>query len=171
MNSYQDIINLTQRFLDGETSLDEESRLYDFFSLHEDLPEELAQYRDYFLAMGSMRPQTGLKTVSISKKHRYLRRASLAAAAAIALAIAATFTWRIREDTLLAREYAGSYIIVNGHRNDNLRQIRDSIRITLAEANAIESRLRGQSVIEKAEEEVLRSASPEQRKQLEELLN
>ena len=48
-------------------------------------------------------------------------------------------------------------MIVDGKRYDNLREIKDDIRQTLADAEQIEHEADGQAVIEEAEQEVLES--------------
>ena len=44
----QEIQNLIERFLDAETTLQEEQQLMEYFR-QEDIPEELMQYREMFL--------------------------------------------------------------------------------------------------------------------------
>lgn len=71
----------------------------------------------------------------------------------------------------MAQLYGGSYMIVDGKRYDNLREIKDDIRQTLADAQQIERQADGQAVIEEAEQEVLESISdPAERQKLKEIL-
>ena len=71
----------------------------------------------------------------------------------------------------MAQLYGGSYMIVDGKRYDNLREIKDDIQQTLAEARQIEREADGQAVIEEAEQEVLESISdPAERQKLKEIL-
>lgn len=73
--------------------------------------------------------------------------------------------------TIPAQDYAGSYMIVDGKRYDNLREIKDDIQQTLAEARQIEREADGQAVIEEAEQEVLESiGDPAERQKLKEIL-
>lgn len=49
----QDIQNLIERFLDADTTLQEEQQLMEYFR-QEDIPEELMQYREMFLDYGAV---------------------------------------------------------------------------------------------------------------------
>ena len=49
----QDIHNLIERFLDAETTLQEEQMLMEYFRM-EDIPEDLKQYREMFLDYGEI---------------------------------------------------------------------------------------------------------------------
>lgn len=51
----QDIQNLIERFLDAETTLQEEQQLMEYFR-QEDIPEELMQYREMFLDFSATNP-------------------------------------------------------------------------------------------------------------------
>lgn len=44
----EQINNLVERFLDGETTLAEEKQLYDYFSQNENVDESLLPYAEYF---------------------------------------------------------------------------------------------------------------------------
>lgn len=44
----EQINNLVERFLDGETTLAEEKLLYDYFSQNENIDESLLPYAEYF---------------------------------------------------------------------------------------------------------------------------
>ena len=44
----EQINNLVERFLDGETTLAEEEQLYDYFSQNENVDESLLPYVEYF---------------------------------------------------------------------------------------------------------------------------
>ncbi len=63
----QDIHNLIDRFLDAETTLQEEQMLMEYFR-GEDIPEDLKQYREMFLDYGevaSLQPSQEEKTVEM----------------------------------------------------------------------------------------------------------
>ncbi|MBR6446679.1 MAG: RNA polymerase sigma factor [Prevotella sp.] len=109
---------------------------------------------------------------TISRTRRRLRIRYLAAiSAAVGLLVAATFGYRSLENYQLRRQYEGSYIIVDGKRNDNLRQILPQLKQTLATAAAIENSVEEQAFIRQAEEEILQSISnPEERKRIKEIL-
>ena len=58
----QNIHTLVARFLDGETTLEEERKLYAFFQ-RDDVPEELKEYQEMFRAYAAIVPQTEKKRV------------------------------------------------------------------------------------------------------------
>lgn len=51
MKDYSEISTLITRFFDGETTLQEERMLYDFFRMHDDVPPEWADSARLFRAM------------------------------------------------------------------------------------------------------------------------
>ena len=51
MKDYSEISTLITRFFDGETTLQEERMLYDFFRMHDDVPPECADCARLFRAM------------------------------------------------------------------------------------------------------------------------
>ena len=78
---------------------------------------------------------------------------------------------RIQRDYQLDRRYEGSYIVVAGERNDNLRQIRPQLEQTLAAASHVEASIGEQDFVRQAEADVLQNISdPEERRRLQELL-
>lgn len=63
----QDIHNLIERFLDAETTLQEEQTLMEYFRM-DDIPEDLVQYREMFLDYGevaSLQPSQEEDTVEM----------------------------------------------------------------------------------------------------------
>ena len=58
----QNIHKLIERFLDGETTLEEERRLYAFF-LRDDVPEELKQYQEMFRGYAAIAPKEAKRVV------------------------------------------------------------------------------------------------------------
>lgn len=54
MEKELEIRTLTQRFLDGETTLSEERRLYELYRSAESLPSDLLPLREMMLDMGSL---------------------------------------------------------------------------------------------------------------------
>lgn len=167
MNSKKtkDIERLMQRFFDGETTTEEEARLYKVFR-RKRLPDSLERMRPVMEAFGSMseeKPQRA-KTVSI------VRRALMGAAAMLALIVGIAIYSNYHEEQSLARIYGGSYIIENGRRTDDLRAIHDDIERTLADSRRIEKRA-GQNVIDRAEQDVLDNISdPDMRREVELML-
>lgn len=169
----EQINNLVERFLDGETTLAEEKQLYDYFSQNENVDESLLPYAEYFrdLAVHCHRPRR-------KKSHERDRDGTIrwtqwavGAAAAVLISLGGMWIYTLQEERHLAQLYGGSYMIVDGKRYDNLREIKDDIRQTLAEARQIEREADGQAVIEEAEQEVLESiGDPAERQKLKEIL-
>ena len=75
----QDIHTLVERFLDGETTLKEERRLYAFFQ-RDEVPEGLKEYQEMFRAYAAIAPKTAKKQVM---RPIWLRVTSIAAAACL----------------------------------------------------------------------------------------
>lgn len=163
------IYNLVERYLDGETTIEEECWLYGYFTSHDDIPDELKPYAEYFRDMATVPIPKEEETVSHRKYH--VIRLVLATAAMLAIVFGVFLGFRVHENRILAARYGGSYIIVNGHRIDNLRQIKDSIQLTLAEASRIEQKVQENNVVDDAEQDVLQNVDPAQRKDIEQLLN
>ena len=158
MNSKKtkDIERLMQRFFDGETTTEEEARLYRVFR-RKRLPHSLERMRPVMEAFGSM-------------EARAPRRAMTASIVRRALAVGTAVYSDYREEQSLARLYGGSYIIENGRRTDDLRAIHDDIERTLADSRRIEKRA-GQNVIDRAEQDVLDNISdPDMRREVELML-
>lgn len=55
---------LIERFLNAETSLQEEQQLYDFFA-QDDIPSDLEPYREMFRDLGCLKEDEGLKSIDI----------------------------------------------------------------------------------------------------------
>lgn len=53
MNKYEDIRQLVSRFMEGETSLDEERRLYDYFR-YEKVAAELLPLKEMFCSISTL---------------------------------------------------------------------------------------------------------------------
>ena len=49
MKTINEILTLIERFFEGDTTLEEERWLYDYFRQTKELPEELKEYRETFL--------------------------------------------------------------------------------------------------------------------------
>ena len=127
-------------------------------------------YREISLLTGM--PETALrKTVSrirLNIRLRYLAAIS----AAVALLIIGVTAYRAYRWDQFCRKYEGSYVVIDGQRNDNLRQIRSQIKETLASANDIEASANSRQIVDDAEKELLNSITDEaERSRLENLLN
>ena len=160
MNSKKtkDIERLMQRFFDGETTTEEEARLYRVFR-RKRLPHSLERMRPVMEAFGSMEARAPRRAMTASIVRRVL-----------ALAVGTAVYSDYREEQSLARLYGGSYIIENGRRTDDLRAIHDDIERTLADSRRIEKRA-GQNVIDRAEQDVLDNISdPDMRREVELML-
>ena len=96
-----------------------------------------------------------------------------AAAAVVLIVVSAVVAYAgYREDRHLARLYGGSYVIENGHRIDDLSEIKDDIEKALDDARRIERRISSANVADNAEQEVLNSIDdPSERRRISEMLN
>lgn len=168
MMDYKKILGKIERYMSGEASIAEERWLYGFFSAQRNLPPQLEPYAEYFRDLATL-DGGGNVVVGPPRKAVTLRRVMLAAAVAV-LAVGLTWGYRLHEDAELARMYAGSYVVVDGRRCDNLREIKDSIRLVLAASDKIERKVGRDNLVEQAEREVLQSVSPGQREDIEQLL-
>ena len=119
---------------------------------------------------------TGLSAASlrqtVSRARRLLCLRYLAAVSAVVAVLVVGVTgYRALQNYQLARRYEGSYIVVAGERNDNLRQIRPQLEQTLAAASHVEATISEQDFVRQAEADVLQNISdPEERRRLQELL-
>lgn len=92
----KDINKLLERFLDGETTLQEERRLYAYFS-QDDVPEELKAYQEMFRAYAAVASKTERKPVVVRPLWR--RVAALAAAACLITAVLISYTLYINTES------------------------------------------------------------------------
>ena len=163
----KEIERLVDKFFRGETTTAEERRLYRLFG-RKRLPAGLERLRPMFEAFASMdRPDEARRARIVPM----LRRAAVAAAAAVALVLCLTLYAGYHEDRALARLYGGSYVIENGRRIDDLSAIRGDIERTLDDARRIENRAT-HDFIGAAEQDVLDNITdPEMQKEVEQMLN
>lgn len=165
---------LIDKFLDGETTLAEERKLYAYFRSDHKFPEYL-HYREMFLdfvAVQQLSEHIEETPKQLTRTNTVTLRRIIAIAASLLFLLGIYIFYGQYQDHQLARKYAGSYTIVNGVRNDNLHEIKGKLKETFAEADRIAQKVQSQAVIENAETEVLESIDdPKQRKALEQLLN
>lgn len=181
MNKHNDIKQLIDRFFDGDTTLEEEQRLYAFFRDKKDLPEELETYRDMFVGLDAIAfddtwKAKGLTAIVVSmpvmaRKRKFIYWAS-GIAAAILLCIGITLAFDVQKDNSLENIYAGSYVIVGGQRIDDLSRIKPDIEKALSHASEIEGHIHESSVVERAEQSILDNVEdPAEKARIEQLLN
>lgn len=168
MMDTEKIYRLVQKFLDGETTIDEERLLCHYFTIHSTVPESLSPYAELFRDLATLPTAPNAAT---RRRANMLRWTVAAIAASVAVALMVVVGYRSHEYNLLARQYEGSYMVVDGRRIDNLRIIKDSIASTLADAKRIENSVERHNTVNKAERDILDSADPEQRAEIERLLN
>ena len=120
---------------------------------------------------------TGMPTAAlrqtISRTRRHLRLRFMAiATAVVAVLLTVVVGYRQLQYYQLARRYEGSYVVVAGQRNDDLREIRPQLEQTLAAASHVETAVvEQQALIHQTEDEVLSAIDdPAERRRLEELL-
>lgn len=168
MMDTETITQLVQEFLDGETTIEEERLLCHYFTSASTVPESLRPYAEIFRDLATLPSAT-----MTAPRHQTprLRWAVAAVAASVALAVMVVLGYRSHQYNQLSRLYEGSYMVVDGHRIDNLRLIKDSIASTLADAKRIENNVGRHNTINRAERDIIESADPEQRKEIEKLLN
>ena len=111
------------------------------------------------------------QTISRTRRHLRLRFMAIATAV-VAVLLTVVVGYRQLQYYQLARRYEGSYVVVAGQRNDDLREIRPQLEQTLAAANHVETAVvEQQALIHQAEDEVLSAIDdPAERRRLEELL-
>lgn len=124
------------RFLEGETTNEEERAIYRFFR-EEEVPAHLKEYAPMFAWY-----EGGMKEDSITPKKRFrlsFRTWSIAAMIAIVLGFGSLML--LEEENNLLNEwecYEGSYMEVNGKRITDVKQIMPEILETLSRAECIE---------------------------------
>lgn len=160
---------LIARFFDGDTTLAEEQSLYRLFSA-EELPPSLERYRKVFAAFGSMQAVPAKKR--LMPRRPTMWKAVAGVAAAVVLAFGITAYSDMRERQMLALHYAGSYVIENGQRIDDLTKIRPDIENALKKADKIEASVEARrDWAEQTEQDVLDNIDdPEARQRVKEML-
>jgi len=180
---YHHIRLLTEHFFDGATSLQEEQELYDFYDQHsERLPEDLEANREIIMGFGAIcfkevnqAPKDSEGKVSEDSSN-HLRtkflRIMIGIAAILLLCFGITTVIHLNASQELARNYEGSYMIVNGQRIDDLSRIKPNIERALSQASSIEEELEEKPTIKGAEQNVLDNIDdPEEKARIEKMLN
>ena len=189
MKTIDEILTLIERFFEGDTSLEEEQWLYDYFKQTKDLPQELEAYREMFLdfdaitlddapsvEMTEAEPTNSLpkveQTIALNPpKYRSLWKQVVGIAAMIAIIVGSVWSYQTYQDIQLQNIYGGSYMIVDGKRIDNLREILPEIKSTLSLADAYEAPS-PTDLINQAEQDLLNHIQDAQeRERIQALLN
>lgn len=189
MKDLTEIKKLIDRFFEGDTTLEEEQWLYGYFRQTKELPEELEAYRNVFLdfdaiALADSPAEESARTeqaadlpvveqpVSFAPpKYRKLWLQVAGIAASIAIIVGATWAYRAYEGIRLQSIYGGSYMIVDGERIDNLREILPQIKSALSLADAVGTPS-PTDLIDKAEQDLLDNIQDAQeRERIRRLLN
>lgn len=161
------IRELIEKFFDGDTTLAEEKKLYAFFS-RGNVPESLARYRRMFADLAMLPEPAPAKT----ERGRLIRIWAAGIAASLLLFLGGYAAMRQYEYRQLDMRYGGSYMIVNGNRIDNLRDIKPYIEQTLQEGEEIKREAAAQPSADEIEAELLTHiGDPEERARIEELLD
>jgi hypothetical protein len=128
------------RFLNGETSNAEEQELYRFFA-GKDVPHRLRKYQSMFSWYAEGMQQTLADRKRHSKLRFYTVRLSIAAAILLTIGIGI----RLYQDARFEEEYScyeGSYIIRNGKKITDLKQILPELKSTIQVAEQRDQKIR-----------------------------
>ena len=157
------IRGLIDRFLQAETTLEEEDKLYRFFQ-SDIMPDDLRQYKEMFMAYSGMK---NLKDDSLGqdipdsadsnqekkgtllglygkmkgagkKTFKIYQKISIGVAASLLVALLSISAYNHYEESRLEQLYGGSYIIVDGKRIDDLAKIKPQIMDGLHKAEMME---------------------------------
>lgn len=121
---------LIKKFMDGSTTMDEESALYRYFASG-DVDDDLAEWKDYFLAFGLLRDtvderveESPTKVVAMERRHQKWHSIAAAAAVIIVLVVAAMGIYR-------SQNYCEAYVY--GRKVTNEKVVMKEMNATLKE--------------------------------------
>jgi len=161
----QYIQRLIEKFFNGETSLKEERMLYAYFK-GKHIDPDLAQFSQLFSDMSELcasHPRQSMKVVL---------KWAMGVAATMLLAVSSMAIWQKYQYDQFVNTYAGSYMIINGKRIDNLQDIRSDIENTMAEANKIKQYAQDYTLATEAKQDIFNGiSSPSERDRIAKLLN
>ena len=170
MKEVEEIKTLMDKFLQAETSLEEEYRLYTYFSCG-DIAEELLPFKPMMEDYAAILYKAE-KPESHEVKLRFMWRWLVGAAAVMLLVLSVRWGYQAHVNSQLDNLYRGSYVIVNGERIDNLKQISARIEQTLLTARQVENLLPVTAVFQQAEQSVMEQVDdPEKRALIDRMLN
>ncbi|MBO5000284.1 MAG: hypothetical protein J6C58_05575 [Bacteroidaceae bacterium] len=138
-----------QRFLEGETSNEEEKAIYRFFHT-EEVPEHLKPYAPMFAWYEEGMPEepvpVTVENTELVRKHLQWKRFlpavwSVGIAAMLVIGIGLGMLSYFDEDTEEWSCYEGSYVEVNGKRITDVKEIMPCILETIVEADQIERQI------------------------------
>lgn len=136
-----DIKRLIDLFMEGETNLEQERTLYSYFATSENVPSELEEYKEMFQGFASIDQSTPKNEQPIARpaqKRISLRNIIIYVAASVALIAGIFLIADKQEEKQLESLYAGSYMIIDGKRIDDLQKIKPDIDRILAYAEQME---------------------------------
>lgn len=118
------IRQLIDRFLDGETTNAEEQTLYDYFT-GENIAPELTQYREMFRWYSA-----GMPEIKAKKSPMQIRKILTLAASVLLLVGIGFGIYRYQKQQQEYELYEGSYIIRNGVKMTDIKQILPELKAT-----------------------------------------
>ena len=124
--------NLLDKYMDGTSTLDEEAILSEYFR-GKDIPQEWEDYRQLFQEIEDMRPQAQTIKRMMGWPYKWI-----AIAASLLILVGIGFGVRQYQD--LQKQYAiyeGSYIIRDGKKITDIKQILPELEATEREVSEI----------------------------------
>lgn len=169
-NPNKDIRKLVDKFFEGETTLQEERRLYEYFNGSE-VTGDMMTYRDMMIDLGLLTSMPHPIVERHNKKRPSIMRYIAAAAALAGIIFGAKVLFDAETDRRLQELYGGSYVIVNGKRTDDLKKIRQQIEETLAWADKVNRQIDTNDMMADTEQELLNSIdNPHMKNEIEKML-
>lgn len=152
-----DIKRLIDLFMEGETNLEQERTLYSYFATSENVPSELEEYKDMFQGFASIDQSAPKNEQPIARpaQKRISLRNIIYAAASVALIAGIFLIADKQEEKQLESLYAGSYMIIDGKRIDDLQKIKPDIDRILAYAEQMEQSTSISSHLQSIEEGII----------------
>ena len=141
MMKEKEIQQLIERFLVGKTTNAEEQILYDYFN-GKDVAESLKPYREMFRWYAAGMPEQKANT----RKTTYAKWLAIAASRLLLVGIGFGYRYYQEQQELYAI-YEGSYIIRDGVKNTDIKQILPELQATEQEVvNALKQQNNNQEI-------------------------